>query len=600
MKYFISGILLCCGLLSAIKAQERYSSAFRIQQMEKRLNAEERQMLQKIYAPQVVGVPVSDARAYVCVMPDGEIRCYGKAYQTESQPQGENVYLSSTDCGLSWKMHFAKGTMGAATFFPEWDLWVKCAPPDENRKGTYVMTSRIGPDDETPDYIKISDSCFVNTFLPQKAAVGNRIFFTTHQQDANLRFPGCFVYSDDTAKSFHLSYLPSPPQQEVVYPHKGVRWSIANGTEPNGCEINGKQLRVLLRNSTDCFYQTTSEDGGKTWSPAELSPFQGCNTTPFMLRLSDGRILVFWNNTRPLPEQDHSRQRLAKPSVCSGRCEDFFTNRDAAHAAISEDGGAHWTGARELFLNDIRNRADFRYFGSPLTSLDKSVHQFQAIELPFHKVLVALGQNEAARRFVIFDVDWLYENGRYEDFYEGLANVSTQVYLKSMVGHTFRNGHCAYNRTNGAVKAMDPTDTAWEVVQLSRIDDPRLVSPIQGLVWNFPAAIQGEITTELYLSEDAVNISLNDCWTNPCDAYAPEFSLFSFHLDKKHLHRGSWHKVRFTFDLDARIARMYIDGTFIAEKSMTHDYSIGLSYINIQCDAPRVSEGVYVRTLEKK
>lgn len=174
MKYFISGILLCCGLLSAIKAQERYSSAFRIQQMEKRLNAEERQMLQKIYAPQVVGVPVSDARAYVCVMPDGEIRCYGKAYQTESQPQGENVYLSSTDCGLSWKMHFAKGTMGAATFFPEWDLWVKCAPPDENRKGTFVMTSRIGPDDETPDYIKISDSCFVNTFLPQKMEGSSR------------------------------------------------------------------------------------------------------------------------------------------------------------------------------------------------------------------------------------------------------------------------------------------------------------------------------------------------------------------------------------------------------------------------------------------
>lgn len=598
-KLIAIGMFLCI-FPSRAGAQGTAPSVYGIAQMKKRLNAEERQMLQKIYAPQVVGVPVSDARAYVCVMPDGEIRCYGKAFQTEENPQGVPVYQSSTDCGLSWKLHYAKGVMGAATYFPEWGLWVKCAPPDENRKGSYVMVSRTGPDDEAPVLLKVSDSSFVNSFLPQKMEGSSRIFFTTHQQDAGLRFPGCFVYSDDTARSFRSSYLPLPPQQEVVYPHKGVRWSIANGTEPYGCDIDGKQLRVLLRNSTDCFYQTTSEDGGKTWSPAEPSPFQGCNTTPFMLKLSDGRILVFWNNTRPLPEPDHSEQCRAKPSVLAGRCEDFFTNRDAAHVAVSEDGGNSWKGARELYLNSIRNRADFRYFGSPLTSLDKSVHQFQAIELPFHKVLVALGQNEAARKFIIFDVDWLYENGRYEDFYQGLANVSTQVYLKSVVGHTFRNGHCAYNRTDGAVKTMDPTDTTWEVVQLSRTDDPRLLSPIQGLVWNFPAAVKGELTTEIYLAEDAADLSLNDCWTNPCDAYAPEFSLFSFHIDRKVMKPGCWHSLRFTFDLEARSARLYIDGRFITEKRMTHDYKIGLSYINIQCNAPRSSEGLYVKYLKRQ
>ena len=113
-----------------------------------------------------------------------------------------------------------------------------------------------------------------------------------------------------------------------------------------------------------------------------------------MLRLSDGRILNFWNNTRPLPELDHEKQTPpVAETVKDGTWEDVFTNRDVAHAAISSDKGENWTGVRELYLNGIRNNADFRYVGGVLYSLDKSVHQFQAFELPFNKILVSVGQN---------------------------------------------------------------------------------------------------------------------------------------------------------------------------------------------------------------
>ncbi|MBR4218795.1 MAG: exo-alpha-sialidase [Bacteroidales bacterium] len=573
---------------------------FYLKALQNRLSEDETQMLRAIYAPTVVGVPPSDARADMCVMPDGEIRVYGARYRTPEQPKGIPVYIASTDGGLSWKQYFHKGVMGSATYFPEWGLWMKCAENAGNETGTFVLISKEGPDATTTNAVKVSRRKHECAFLPQRTADGKRVFFTAQQLDENQEKPAVYFYSDNKGKSFQQVVVHQPEQQRVVYPHKDVRWSVGNGTEPVVCEVEKGKMLMLLRNSTDCFYQSFSYDRGSSWTVPQPSPFQGTNTTPFLLRLSDGRIVAFWNNSRPLPEVDHKQQPNAKESVLKGTCEDYFTNRDVSHVTISDDGGRTWKGVRELYLNSIRNNADFRYLGTPLSSNDKSVHQFQAIELPYHKVLVAVGQNEASRRLLIFDVDWLYETERFEDFYEGLANVSTQVYLKSVVGHTDRNGHCAYNRTNGAVKVPDPTGSTWEVVQLSRINDPRLVSPIQGLVWNFPAAMQGEVETEIYLAEDAANISLSDCWYNPCDEYAPEFTLFSFHIDKNKMSLGQFHKVKFAFDLAARKADMYIDGHYVESCTLKHDFHIGLSYIIIQCQAAKESEGLYVKSLHKK
>lgn len=72
-------------------------------------------------------------------------------------------------------------------------------------------------------------------------------------------------------------------------------------------------------------------------------------------------------------------------------------------------------------------------------------------------MLLCYGQHPACRRLLIFDSAWLYETGRRENFRHGLDSVSTQVYLKSVSGN-FRgvSGHCAWNRTNGAVLVPDP------------------------------------------------------------------------------------------------------------------------------------------------
>ena len=598
MKLLPSLLLVAVLMLDSVPSQAvekplpRHKEYLKL--MEERLSDEDKLMLGKIYEPTVVGVPPENARSYVCIMPDGEIRAYGSAYRTEADPEGMEIYLSSTDCGLSWKRHLSKGSMKSAAYFPQTGQWLKsvCAPDDNC---TYALVSAVGPDDAEPMKIRISDRPSSCAFLPQKSETSERIFFTAQLTDRADQ-PAAFFYSDDNCRTFSHSLVYQPCQQELVYPHKGLRWSVYNGTEPYVCQMSADRYMMLLRNSTDCFYQSFSYDEGTTWTTPEPSPFNGTDTTPFILPLSDGRILTFWNNTRPLPELDHTG---ADNGIVEGKGEDFFTNRDAAHVAISEDCGKTWRGARELYLNSVRNNADFRYVGNPIGSYDKSVHQFQAFELPFNKVLVILGQNEVSRRMLIFDVDWLYETDRFEDFYNGLANVSTQVYLKSEAGHTRRNGHCAYNRTNGAVKAMDPTGSRWEVVQISRVDDPRLLNPVQGLVWNFPASLRGTVEMELYLAQDAVNVSFNDRWTNPCDVYEPELSMFTFHLDSSLLKEKAFHRLAFRFDLREGMMRLFVDGKPAGECAMKRGFNIGLSYVNIQSDALAVSEGVFLKTLRK-
>ena len=186
--------------------------------MEKRLTGEEKKMLQMIYEPVVVAIPPADARADVCIMPDGEIRAYGIRYQTRKNPAGERVYLSSTDCGLTWKQHFTQEVMGAATYFPDLDLWVKC-DPKRTEEGTYVLTSRIGPDDPNPMKIKVSDEMFEGAFLPQRIEGINRIFFTTQCYTKGEKW-AAFFYSDDSCRTFQYVKVQQPQEQEVVYPHQ--------------------------------------------------------------------------------------------------------------------------------------------------------------------------------------------------------------------------------------------------------------------------------------------------------------------------------------------------------------------------------------------
>lgn len=569
-----------------------------IKQIENRLNECQKKALQDIFEPTVVGVPLADSRRDVCVLPDGEIRSYLRMHGN-GVSEGVAEYIYSVDGGISWTKGYSDGKMQACTYVEEANVYLSVADKySHGRQGFWCLRSKVGPDDREPQWVKVSDDDYYDSFLPVKSAFSNRVWITA--QKCGTCTP-TFFYSDDFGLTWNARAVEHSAEFELKPPHKGLRWCKGSGSEPYAVELSDSKMMMLIRTPTDQFYRSFSYDGGDSWTTSEPSFFYGINTTPFLLRMSDGRVVAFWNNTKSLPEVDHTETVPFNQSDANGYSEDAFTNRDAAHCAVTDDNGVTWHGFREVLLNEIRNNSDFRYKGGVKSSNDKSVHQFQAFELPYNKVLVSCGQNVASRRFVIFDIAWLYEQNAKEDFLTGLSKVSTQVYLKSLSGHTAHkagNGHCAWNRTNGAVLMPDPDGGYDEYLYISKHHDDRLVFDTQGVVWNFPMSRKGTVKVNLKPVEKSVRFTLTDRWYNPCDEFASSDSPFSLELSADDIGTDMT-EVIFDYDVDEGVVKVMQGEKILRTVKMAKACPTGISYLMIQCACIGDSKGVYVKSMEK-
>lgn len=552
--------------------------------MKDMLSEDETRQLQAIYEPRVVAVPPFDARRDMCVMKDGEIRHYGLADRKKHGDEGNVVYLSSCDCGLTWKKKYSVSNqvMGAAVFLPWCNHYVTIKPVRfGEHPGTYAYISAMGPEDEHPFEIKIADVVYWDIFQPVFFEGSNRIFVTTsttYTEDGKERNHPVVLYSDNNGYNWNVVNLQGTPEHSAKWPDQGVRWQNT-GTEPSMTKLSDGTLMLVARTSLDYMYAYYSKDNGNSWTTGKPSKFHCTLTTPYIYRLFDGRNILFWNNGQPLPEM---RTEAYTPTVPKG-CASVFTNRDAAHCAISQD-GVNWSGFREILLNTTRNYADYRTLCGAGSGADRSVQQFQAIELPFHKMLVSLGQNEACRRMLIFDLDWLYEMKRTEDFKCGLDHVSTFTYVKSLSGCQIwqgLNGHCHWNRTNGALLMPMPGEDIGEALFLCTTSDPRLYSNVQGCVWNFPMSKRGKIRIKLRVEGEGIQISLADRWFNPVDTTIDKMAQFSVPLTAREIKRGEWTEVTVNYDLDKNSMDLYHGNGCITRALLLNHTTTGISYLHI-------------------
>ncbi len=293
----------------------------------------------------------------------------------------------------------------------------------------------------------------------------------------------------------------------------------------------------------------------------------------------------------------------------AGVWEDVFTNRDALHAAISADNGVTWRGFRELHLNERRNDGDFRSSGGSDVSVDKSIHQSQAVELPGGKVLLAFGQHAACRRMIIFSPDWLLEETRHDDFRTGLGGWSVQQYLVSVPGN-FRgfSGHCALNRRAGAALVPDPDGRMREVLRIARHPDPRLLDDREGAVWNFPAGRQGQVRLRLRLPRGSAGaqIALLDRWFNPTDPVVATFSMLVLVVDEAGRINGMpaltperWHDLTIRWDLDGACT-FHVDAEPAQPLALCRACRDGLSYLHLQSTASSAdAHGLLIESVEK-
>ena len=559
--------------------------------------------LSSIFAPQVVAIPPTFAVRDLCRTADGELRHYG--WRTDGDGR-RRAYISSRDA-LNWTMHdAAENDAGAMVRSPYGGGWVSLA----NRDGELcAIRSRIGPGDTKAE---VSPLGWRNLEVRQLLAMKSRCRWIACLSDVSCPGDECYhsvvALSDDDGQSWRrVNVAPVPDIPRLLPGDRRPRW-FSNGCEPTVAECADNSLLLAVRASGRRHYLYRSADGGETWdAPKEASAFYATNTMPYFFRLFDGRLLFFWNNTSPLPTRDISEYPEANAGERFGKWELAFTNRDALHAAISEDDGRTWIGFREIILNPARNDADFReHVNDPAVEHDMSVHQTQALELGGGKVLLALGQHAASRRLVVFDPRWLYETDRSEDFRTGLGNVSNHLYVKSLSGG-WRGwaGHCAWNRIPGALLVRDPDtgpDTVRDVLQLCRIRDERLVSDRQGVVWNFPADLTGRLEVECRIDGEGFQLALCDHWINPCDETVAEKAALAIPVTAETLGgSGKWTALTLVWDWKDGKALLVCGGLSRTLELRTGGLSpFGPSYLHLQTLARETDpKGAYFRAFRK-
>ncbi len=576
--------------------------------------------LRQISAPQVVGVPPENACRGLMMMPDGEIRHYG--FRHDAGQEGSTyrpVYISSRDCGLSWREVPVEGPTAGAMVRSPWSgdfLTVLCQtgrPSHESAAATvlhsikavglFAVRSPQGPQGPFTSARAGVHTGFVAR-LPLALRQRRRWVQPFQCRVGGPTQPGVLL-SDDDGATWREVLLPSPPPHRVEWPHEGVRWQN-DGCEPTVVELSDGRLWMLIRTSQDCHYEAFSADGGESWTAAAPSRFYATITMPLLFRMRDGRLLAVWNNSTPLPELNHESQPGLNASEREGRSEDFFTNRDVLHAAVSTDDGQTWRGFRELYLNERRNDADFRTSGGNAESLDKSIHQSQAVELPEGKILLAFGQHALCRRLIIFDPNWLLETHREDNFAFGLSGWSVQQYLKSVAGN-FRgtSGHCAYNRRAGAALVPHPDGLPREVLQVARHPDPRLVHDVQGAVWNFPCWQCGSLKLRLRMPKGSqgVQLCLVDRWFNPVDPVVSHFAQHVLRLDAAGcinevpcLKPDAWAELEIRWDKER--ARFRVGDGAWRELPRIFPTRNGISYLHLQSAAPEADPfGVLIESV---
>lgn len=516
------------------------------------------QSIDSVFGPVKVAVGPSDAYIGLSRMPDGELRHYNYGEQADMG----SFYLSSRDNGMTWKRVNYPGEMPMADvqspISGEWIRLLNMGP-----YGVYCIRSKGG---ERGDRIvtKVSDIGSIMIKPPVFIRDGHRIVVAAH---GGVNPKGSYTYvSDDDGATWQRSNTVITPDHTGGGHHKGIRWNHG-AVEPTVIELNDGRLWMLVRTPHDRHYESFSDDGGLTWSEAQPSPFYGTITMPTLGRLADGRMLLFWCNTTPLPELP----------TATGVWDDVFTNRDVTHIAISEDDGKTWIGFRELSMDPLRNESDYALRGK---GKDRGMHQAQFVEVAPGKIVAALGQHPLHRRIVAFDVDWIYEGERADSFADGLDNWSTFNYINGI------KGHCAYNRINGVETVPHPDRDGNSVMSLRYVRADSLVSDVRGAVWNFPAMRSGEFSTSVKIPDhsESVSLVLNDRWFNPSDTVARYDGIYHLRLDRKALgiKDNEWHTITLKWDLDAKTpsAAVLVDGRRKTKLPQLNQSQHGISYVH--------------------
>lgn len=250
--------------------------------------------------------------------------------------------------------------------------------------------------------------------------------------------------------------------------------------EPVVLGLRDGRVWMLVRDRGGRLWQSISPEGER-WPALERSPFISSDSPAELLRLRNGKIVLFFN----------ACQNWGNPrSYAMG-------GREVLHAAISADEGKTWRGFREVLHEpDLTTRGDR---GSAYPS---------AAETRDGKVVLASGQGEGKRAIVMFDPGWLEEREQSDNLSEGALRWS------------------AYGSAG-----VHAETSAGEVRSIAL---PLSSTKPGGASWNFPLAESGEISLRIRIPAGVsdLRLCLNDHFNRIDDPKAAEHAVFMVSLDQ--------------------------------------------------------------------
>ncbi|MBI5381802.1 MAG: exo-alpha-sialidase [Opitutae bacterium] len=153
-----------------------------------------------------------------------------------------------------------------------------------------------------------------------------------------------------------VQYYASLPLRCVIRPYvsadNGQTWRGGNiidlgghghhdgAFEPTMVELRDGRVWMLIRTNWDRLWESFSEDGGLHWRTLRPSAIESSSSPPYLTRLSNGQLILFWNRLYPEGATSYKRRGMPYSEV------EGSWHREELSVALSADEGATWSKPR--------------------------------------------------------------------------------------------------------------------------------------------------------------------------------------------------------------------------------------------------------------
>jgi hypothetical protein len=332
--------------------------------------------------------------------------------------------------------------------------------------------------------------------------------------------------------------------------------SAYGAVEPVVVQLEDGRVWNLIRTQMGRFWESFSTDGA-IWSEPQPTNVISSDSPAGLVRLSDGRIVLFWNNCLRYPYAYGGRQVL--------------------HAAISEDSGRTWRGFREVGRDPFRNVA-------PPSGHDYgTAYPFPTLAND-DKVIFVSGQGEGRILRKMIDPAWLYEKSQTADFAQRAEEWSTFG-------------------TRGAEIVPHPTEPNGQVLQIRKTDEHWPAAA----VWNFPAGANGRLRLRIMprAGFQGALVALTDHFSTPFDLEDQFSSVHNLWIGVDGrlpggaaLRTDQWNSLELIWHAKKQSCDVVLDGKISGSLPVVRS-SPNICYLRLRSTAERTDEaGFLVESVE--